>query len=125
MSQIGLIRPMRRDDKLRRRATGDVRLKNFVRVVQVRDDDVEPGKVIRKVRGELAIPSEETGEAPRLDGLHPVHQSAGQRQLDDMRVTKHFQMRLRKLPAESRDGGQRENEIANRPATNDEDSAFG
>jgi hypothetical protein len=123
MRPIRFIRAMRPDDELPRRTPLHVRLKNLIRVVEVGNDDVELGKVIAQVFGQFPVPREETRQAPRLDGLHAIHQTARLRQLHDMGITQHFEMRLGKLLSQRGEGRQRENEIPDRAAANDEDFA--
>ena len=50
------------DDELRARAAGDVGSENVVRVVQIRNDQVELGKIIRQILRQRAVACEKSGE---------------------------------------------------------------
>src|ERR1035437_4029391 len=110
----GFIRTMRTDDEYRPRTTRHVVLKNFVRVVKVGNDDVEPGKVTRQIPGQFATTRKKARQRAGFDGLHAIYQPADLRELRDVRVAENFQMRLRELLAPRSDGRQGENEITNR-----------
>src|SRR4029078_9797987 len=97
MDRLTLVRPMRAGDKLRRRAASHVCFEYFVRVVQVRNDDIELGKVIRQISGQFAVTREKTSERARLNGTCLVDDAAGQRQLDYVWITEDLEMGLRKL----------------------------
>src|SRR6185312_7945567 len=117
------IRAMRSGDELRRRAALNVLLKNSVRIVEKREDQDEPREVIRQLRVEAAVAREKAGHRAGLDGTHFIRQSAGLGQLRDVRITKDFEMRVRKLSAQRRENRQRQNEIADGAAADDEDFA--
>src|SRR5947199_46644 len=78
---LGFLRPMRRSDKLCPRAAANIRSKNAVRVVKVRNDQIEFRKVIDQILLELAISRKESSEGACLDRLHAIHQAAGERKL--------------------------------------------
>jgi len=55
-------------------------------------------------------------QTARLNRLHPVRQTTRHRELGNVRITEHLQVRLGKLAAQGGNGRQRENEIADGPA---------
>ena len=61
---------------------------------------------------------EESRQWPRLDGFDPVGQSTRYRELDNVRVPEHLQVRFRKVFAQRGNGRQRQDEITNRPSPN-------
>jgi len=122
---FGFIRAMRRGDKLPVQTAANIRLENFVRVVEVGDYDVELGKIIRKLGGQFPAAREETRQAARLNRLRAIHQSARERELHDVRVTEDFEVRLGELPAQRSDGRERQNEITDGAAADDENLRLG
>src|SRR6266576_6913655 len=109
---------MRTGDELRERTTGHVSLENFIRIVEVGNNDVELGEVIREFGGQFPVARKEARQTARLNRLCPIHQPARERQPHDVRVAENFEMRPGKLPPQRRDGRQRENEITDRAAAN-------
>src|SRR3954454_3418754 len=61
-----LMGPMWPSDKLPRRATAYVDLKNLIWVVKIGDDQIELGKVIRQFFRQLAIAGKESSHWPRF-----------------------------------------------------------
>src|SRR5262249_51166280 len=57
------------------------------------------------------------------DRLDAVHELTGNGELNDVRITQHFELRLRELPAQGGNRGKREDEVTDRAAANDEDFA--
>ncbi len=112
-------------DKLCAGAKPNVGPEDPVRVVQVGHHQIELREVIREVRRQFATASEEPGQGSSLDGLNPVDQAPGERQLGNMWVAENLEVSLRKLPAQGGDGRQREDEVADCPATNDQNLALG
>src|SRR5262245_47400835 len=112
---------MRRGDKLAVQTFVDVGFENLVRVVEVRNDDVELGEIIAQVFRQFSVTRKKSGQCARLDRLHSIHQSASERELCDMRVAQDFKMRVGKLIPQRSENGKRENEISNRAAADDED----
>src|SRR5437016_3841438 len=70
------------------------------------------------------MPREKAGQCPCFNRLGTVNQSARDGQLDNMRIAKHFQVGLRKLPAQSCNGRKGQNEIADGATTNNENLAL-
>jgi len=95
---------MRTRDELRRRTAADIRAKDLIRIVQIRKNEVELGKVINQFFRKLALPGKEPRKLPRLDGTDFVDQSTCLGELNDMRIAQHFQVRVRELLAK---GGNR------------------
>ena len=115
--------PVWPDDELRFRAARHVFLKYSVRIVQVGDNDCEAGEIIRQRLVEGAVPGEETGERAGVNRANLVYRSASECQLRDVRIAQHLQMRLGKLPPQRREHRQRQNEVANRAAADNENFA--
>ena len=101
--------------------TPDVRQKDFIRIVEVGNDDVEVRKVRLHFGGQLPVARKEGGQTAGLDGPGAIHEPSGHGELRDVRVAKHFEMDVGKLRANRSDGGQREDEITDGAAADDED----
>src|SRR5512138_1290503 len=71
-----LVRAMRARNELRGRATGNVCLKDQVRVVEIRDDQVKVGKVVSHLLGELASTGEKGSQCARFNGFGTIYQSS-------------------------------------------------
>ena len=123
MEKILLIRPMRSGNELPHRTTAYVGLKNLIGIVKIGDNQIELGKIIRELFRQLAIARKKSSQCPRFDGLNTIHQPSGQRQLHDVRIAQNLQMRLGELAAQSRDGWQRQDEIADGSAANNQNLA--
>jgi hypothetical protein len=102
-----LIHPMGTHNKLGARATPHVGLEDRVWIVQIGQDQIELGEVVCQVLSQLTAAREEAGQRARFDGLDPVHQAANQSQLRNVGVAQHFEVGLRKLPAQRGDCRQR------------------
>jgi hypothetical protein len=120
MHFFGFVWSMRADDELGGGAAGDVGFENIIGVVEIGEDDIEFGEIVREVLGEDSAPGEKTGEGARFDGLHAVDEAGGLGELDDVRVAEDFQVGVGKLTAQGGDRGQREDKISNRAAANHE-----
>src|ERR1044071_7707029 len=112
---FGTMRPL---DKLSGRAAADVGLKDLVRIVQIGKDQIEFRKVVGHVFRQGTIAREESRQPPRLNRPRLVDQSAQARQLNNMGIPQHLQVRLRKMLPQRRQRRQRQDEIPNRPAAN-------
>ena len=118
------VRAVRADDELSDQTAADVGFENLVRVVKIRNDQVELGEVIHQIRLKRAAAGEKARQPARLNRLHAVRQTARHRELGDVRITEHLQVRLGKLAAQGGNGRQRENEIADGSAANDQNPGF-
>jgi len=118
------VRAVGADNELRAGAAGDVGLEDFVWVVKVGEDEIEFGEVVSEVIGELAVAGEKAGEGLGFDGLHAVDEAAGQRELGDVRVAEDFDLGSGELPAQGGDGRERQDEVADCAAADDEDFAW-
>src|SRR6266446_2568107 len=118
-----LIRPMWPGNELPHRTTSYIDLKNLIRIVKIGDDQIELRKIIRKLFRQLAIACKESSQCPGFNGLNAIHQPSGQGQLHDVRITQDLKVRFGKLPAQSRDGWECQNEIADRSAANNQNLA--
>ena len=117
----GVVRPVRAGEELRFRPGGHVRLEESIGIVEVGNNHGEAGEVLAPFLGEGATAREEARERTRLDGAHGVGESPGDGELGDVRVAEDFEVRLRELPPECRQHRQREDEVADGTAADDED----
>ncbi len=115
---------MRPDDELLDQTTNHIGFKNLVRVVKIRNDQVELGEVIHQIRLKIAIAGEKPRQPARFDRLHPVRQTAGHRELGDVRITEHLKVRPGKLAAQGGNGRQGKDKIADGSAANDQNLGF-
>ena len=120
----GLVRPVRPRDKLRARAKAHVGLENAVRVVQIRQDQIELGEVLGEVFGQFAAAREEARQRARFDGLNPIHQAAGQGQLRNVGVAEDFEVSRGELPAQGGYRRQSQDEVTYRSAANHQNPAL-
>ena len=118
---ISFIRPMGAGNELRFGNLSDVRLKDAVRIVQIRDDDRKGAEEISKGRIELAAPRKEARHRTRVDRMHGVHQVARAGELRDVRITEKVEAGVGKLGSESRKDRKRQDKIADRSTTDDQD----
>ena len=71
-----IVGTMRSHDELCLGTARDVRLKQLIWIVEIRNDDGEAGEVVLQFRRESSVPREEAGERPGFDGTDLVGQSA-------------------------------------------------
>ena len=84
-----LVGPMRANDELRGRTAAHVGFKNFVRVVQVRNNQIELGKIIGQVRGErLLAEARSRQESKDPAGARAALSEAERRVPDDPEVAR-------------------------------------
>src|SRR6266496_127862 len=102
---------MRRGDELAVLAAAHVRLENPIRIVKVGNNEVELGEVIHEFSGQFPVARKEARQTARFNRLRPIYQTVRDRELHDVRIAEDFEMRMGKLPAQRREGRQRENEI--------------
>src|ERR1041385_9205654 len=114
------IRTMRRREKLRSRTSADVRSENQIGIVEIGNDEIEARKKIAERRGESASARKETRQRPGLDRTHFVSAAGEFGQAGDVQIAEHFETRFRKVLSQCSNRGQRENEITNRSAADDE-----
>ena len=91
------VRAMRSGDELRLGTTRHVRLKNCVRVVEIRNDQGEPGKIFLQRFIQNPALREEACQRAGFKGSNLIYQTARERQLHDVWIAEHFQPRLREL----------------------------
>ncbi len=120
----GLLRPMRTGDELGAGAQPHVGSEDAVRIVQIGQDQIELRKVVRHVFRQPAAAGEKAGQRAGVNGLYAVHEAARQRELGDVGIAQHFEMRLGELPAQGCDGRQGQDKVPNRPAPNDQNLAL-
>src|SRR5207249_2947306 len=116
------IRAMGSGDELGLGTSPDIRLKNSVRVVEIRNNDGETGEVFLERLIQISNSGEEAGQWTGFDGADLIGQTTSQRQFGDAGVAQQFEPGLWKLPPQRREHRQRENEIADCPATDHQNS---
>ena len=99
--------------------------KEAVGIVQVADDLLEAAKVFGEFRVQVGLGVEKQGHRRVFDGAHGVRVTAADRQRDNVFVAEHLQSRLRKRLPQEAERGQRQQEIADGPATDDKDFGLG
>ena len=124
MGSFRFVRAVRAGNELADCTAANIGFENLVRVVKIRNDQVELGEVIHQIRLKCAATGEKARQPARLNRLHAIHQTTCHRELRDVRITEHFQVRLGKLAAQGGNGRQRENKIADCPAANDQNPGF-
>ena len=124
MGSFCFVRAVRTSDELTNQAAADVGFENPVRVVEIRNDQVELGEVIHQILFQCATAGEKPRQTARFNRLHAVRQTARHGELGDVRITKHFEVRLGKLSAQGGNGRQCENKIADGSAANDQNLGF-
>src|SRR5882724_6282840 len=80
---FGFVGTIGAGDELRGGTARDIGFENVVRVVEIGKDDVEFGKILHEVFGELAASREKSGQRAGFDGLRAVNEAAGFGELDD------------------------------------------
>ena len=101
--------------------TPQVARKKPVGVVQIADDLLETGEVFAEFRVEFGLGIEKPGHRGVFDGTDGVRIPAADRQRDNVFVAQHFQPDVRERLAQQAERGQRQQEIADGTAANDED----
>lgn len=117
--------PVGPHNKLGAGTAGKVCLKDLVRIVEIREHDVEGAEVTRQclIQRDGAT-GEEAGQSPRLNRVQFVDESPGERKLRNMGITEQFDMGVRELLPNSGERGERENKIADCAPANDQNSSF-
>jgi len=95
---------------------------NLIRIVEIAENQIEAAEIIAQIERELRV----SGEEPRQRTVFNRSDSVGVKSLirddRDMRVTKDLNSRLWMGSAQCFQRRQGQNEIAKRPAANDENS---
>ena len=124
VERLGFIRSVRAREELRLAASLHVLCEEAVGVVEVGDDDVEAGEVVAHRVVEVAPIGEEARERAGFDGTDGIGEAAVQGERGDVRVAEDFEMRVGEPPPQRREHRQREDEVPDGSAANDEDFAF-
>ena len=109
-------------EKIRCAGLSDVRFEDFVRIVEVTQDKIEAGKIRDKVGRQLGVLREEFRQRRRFDGADFIRVETLLRQRGDMFGPENFEVRARKAVAQQFYRRQREDEIADGAAANDQDT---
>ena len=95
---------------------------NLIRIVEIAENQIEAAEIIAQIEWKLRVPGEEPGERSVLNRSDGVGVKSLIRDDRDMRVTKDLDSRLWMGSAQCFQRRQGQNEIAKRPAANDENS---
>ena len=101
-----------------------VGLEKTVGIEEVADDLLKAGEIGHEIRREHGARDEEAGHRPILDGARGIGVGAAFGEGDDVAVAEDFEMRGGKIFAQQSDRREREDEIANRSAADDENARF-
>ncbi len=95
---------------------------NLIRIVEIAENQVEAAEIIPQIERKLRVSGEEAGERSVFNRSDGVRVKSFIRDDRDMRVTKDLDSRLWMGSAQCFQRRQGQNEIAKRPAANDENS---
>ena len=95
---------------------------NMIRIVEIAENQIETAEIIAQIERKLRISGEEAGERSVFNRSDGVGVKSFIRDDPDMRVTKDLDSRLWMGSAQCFQRRQGQNEIAKRPAANDENS---
>src|SRR3954466_12532623 len=102
-------------------ARPDIRFKNSVGIVEVAQDQIEIREVVAEIEWELGVRGEEPGERSGIQRANRIGVKAFMRQSDDVRNAENLKVRGRKPVPQQFDRRQREDEVANGAAADNED----
>lgn len=111
-------------NELRLGATTDIFLKNSVRIVEIRNDDIKAIKVVGERFVQFPAPSEKTCQSTGFYGTHAIDIPCEFGQSGDMRIAKDFDVRPRELFAQGGECRKRQDEVTNGATANNEDFAL-
>jgi hypothetical protein len=103
-------------------ASADIRFENLVGIVKITQDQVKAAEVIAQLCRQLAISDEKSGERARFNRPDRVRVEPFFAERGDVFDAQNFQARARKTIAQQLDGRQREDEIADRAAADDQNA---
>ena len=109
-------------DEQRVAGHADIRFKNFVGIVKKAQDQFEAREVIGQLHRELGIPCEKSGERSEFQGADRGGVETLFGQHGDLFGAENFEVRLGKSVPQQFDRGQRQDEIADRAAADDQDA---
>ena len=95
---------------------------DFVGIEQIADDEIEAREVLCQIVRQLAVSREERRKRSRFDRANGVRMQRIKRKLDDVLVTEHLDVALRERNAKRANRRQRQHEVTDRAAANDEDT---
>ena len=103
-------------------ASPQIVFENLIRIVEIAENQIEAAEIIAQIEWKLRVSGEEAGERSVFNRSDGVGVKSLIRDDRDMRVTKDLDSRLWMGSAQCFQRRQGQNEIAKRPAANDEDS---
>ena len=109
-------------EKILHASPSEVRLEESAGVIKKTHHLLEAREVFHEVRRKFAAGDEEAGHRAVFDRARGIRIEAVFGERDDVLVAEDFQMRAGECLAQQLDRGQREDEVADGPATDDEDA---
>ena len=104
-----------------RAAAPQIVVENLIRIIEIAENQVEAAEIIAQIERKLRVSCEEAGERTVFNRSDGIGVKSFIRDGRDMRVTENFDSRLWMGSAQCFQRRQGQNEIAKRPAANDED----
>lgn|ERR1041385_5731603 len=103
-------------------ARANIRFKNFVGVVQKTQDEIEATEVIGQFRRQLGVSREKWDERSGFNRANCIRVEAFVSERGDVFRAENFEVRVGKTIAQQFYRGQRQDEIADRAAADDQDA---
>src|SRR6266403_2704059 len=103
-------------------ASPQIVFENMIRIVEIAENQIETAEIIAQIERKLRVSGEEAGERSVFNRSDGIRVKSFIRDGRDMQVAKDLNSRLWMGSAQCFQGRQGQNEIAKRPAANDEDS---
>jgi hypothetical protein len=118
---LGVVQFRRPGDEGRGSALPKICLKDSVRIVEVAHDQIELCEIRRELARDLGMRSEKSGQRSGVQGADVMGVEAFIGERDDVGDAQDFKTRGREAIAQQSERGQRQDEIANGAAADDED----
>jgi hypothetical protein len=119
---LALVQLRRTSDEIYRARLSDVRFEDTVRIVKVTQDKIEAGKIRSEISRRLDVFREKFRERRHFDGTHLVGIETLLCQSCDLSATENFEVRVWKTIAQQFYRGQRQDEIADGAAADDQNA---
>ncbi|HSV62372.1 MAG TPA: hypothetical protein VLH83_03430 [Chthoniobacterales bacterium] len=108
-------------DEIRDAGKPHIGFKNFIRVVEVTQDEIETAEVAGQLRGQLGVSGEKSGERSRFNRADRIGVEASFGKRGNVFGAEDFDVRVGIMIAEQSYRGQGEDEIADGAAADDQD----
>jgi len=103
-------------------ARADIRFKNFLRIIEEAQDEIEAAEVIGQLGWELGVSREKPGERGRFHRTNCIRVKAFLGERGDGFGAENFEVRVREAIAQKFYRGQGEDEIADGATADDQDA---